>query len=146
MFSKHKYVYYNGYAFSVHSFSPLFPPLLEFLTYTSHLPRIQPVHHLISLALHFLFLLRLFLPLNHHKLCSNKYSFTYVHRSQDQPLVYSSFLQSKVYQYQFRSARPSSHTDSKDKLENSVLASLQSRGKLTLYPTMLPLSFRRNHV
>ena len=36
-----------------------------FVSFRSQQPRIQPVHHLIIIALHFLFLLRLFFPLNH---------------------------------------------------------------------------------
>lgn len=72
------------------------PPLLEFLIDTSQLPRIQPVRHLKIIALNYIFLLRRFSLLNHYKYCSNKYTFKYAHRSEDQPLRVG-FSSVKVY-------------------------------------------------
>ena len=51
------------------------------------LPRIQQVHHLRIIALDFVFLSRLFPPLNNYKPCSNKYYCKYVHRSENQPFI-----------------------------------------------------------
>lgn len=52
------------------------------------------------------------------------------------------FLQPKAHQYQNRSARTSNHTDSKNKLENSVLTSLQSKGKHTLAHSVVLVFWR----